>query len=144
MYSYTECFITVTTPHVVDPKNPGAVDEIVHLGDHWNEEGLRAHKKEILALNQEIGRLFKRACFVVQKGDEDTGIKHIIIAHFSRSFSNCLDCRYFSTLKPFPFKIPRASRIGTSTGFQDIEARRQKVLARILELAQEVNGKQGS
>ncbi|MCS5695625.1 hypothetical protein NZJ93_05905 [Desulfofundulus thermocisternus] len=28
--------------------------------------------------------------------------------------------------------------------FQDIEARRQKVLARILELAQEVNGKQGS
>ncbi|MGB9826861.1 MAG: PRK06851 family protein, partial [Desulfofundulus sp.] len=50
-----------TAPHVVDPKNPGAVDEIVHLGDHWNEEGLRAHKKEILALNQEIARLFKRA-----------------------------------------------------------------------------------
>ncbi|MDQ0287871.1 hypothetical protein J2Z49_003005, partial [Desulfofundulus luciae] len=21
---------------MVDPKNPGAVDEIVHLGDHWN------------------------------------------------------------------------------------------------------------
>lgn len=50
-----------TAPHVVDPKNPGAVDEIVHLGDHWNEEGLRAHKKEILALNREVGRLFRRA-----------------------------------------------------------------------------------
>ncbi|HHW43578.1 MAG TPA: hypothetical protein GXX25_07180 [Desulfotomaculum sp.] len=50
-----------TAPHVVDPKNPGAVDEIIHLGDHWNEEGLRAHKKEIMALNQEVGRLFKRA-----------------------------------------------------------------------------------
>ncbi|MCL6634788.1 MAG: PRK06851 family protein [Peptococcaceae bacterium] len=50
-----------TAPHVVDPKNPGAVDEIIHLGDHWNEEGLRAHKKEILALNQEVARLFRRA-----------------------------------------------------------------------------------
>ena len=50
-----------TAPHMVDPKNPGAVDEIIHLGDHWNEEGLRAHKREILALNQEIGRLFRRA-----------------------------------------------------------------------------------
>lgn len=53
--------IAETTPHVVDPKNPGAVDEIIHLGDHWNEEGLRAHKKEIMALNQEVARLFRRA-----------------------------------------------------------------------------------
>lgn len=51
----------VTTPHVVDPKNPGAVDEIIHLGDHWNEQGLRAYKKEILACNKEVGRLFNRA-----------------------------------------------------------------------------------
>lgn len=50
-----------TAPHVVDPKNPGAVDEIIHLGDYWNEEGLRAHKKDILAVNREVGRLFKRA-----------------------------------------------------------------------------------
>ncbi|NPV73578.1 MAG: hypothetical protein HPY89_07280 [Pelotomaculum sp.] len=45
----------------MDPKNPGAVDEIIHLGDHWNERGLRGNKKEILAINKEIGRLFKRA-----------------------------------------------------------------------------------
>jgi len=50
-----------TAPHVVDPKNPGAVDEIVYLGEYWNEEGLRAKKKEILALNKEVGRLFRRA-----------------------------------------------------------------------------------
>lgn len=50
-----------TAPHVVDPKNPGAVDEIIHLGDHWNEQGIRFKKKEILATNKEIGRLFKHA-----------------------------------------------------------------------------------
>lgn len=50
-----------TTLHVVDPKNPGAVDEIIHLGDHWNEKGLRGNKKEIIAINKEVGRLFKHA-----------------------------------------------------------------------------------
>lgn len=50
-----------TAPHVVDPKNPGAVDEIIHLGDHWNVKAIRANKKEILSCNKEVGRLFNRA-----------------------------------------------------------------------------------
>lgn len=50
-----------TSPHVVDPRNPGAVDEIIHLGDHWNEAGLRASREAILKLNREVGRLFRRA-----------------------------------------------------------------------------------
>ncbi|RJQ08725.1 MAG: hypothetical protein C4551_04770 [Bacillota bacterium] len=50
-----------TAPHVVDPKNPGAVDEIVHLGDYWDEAGMRGNRTEILALNREVGRLFRRA-----------------------------------------------------------------------------------
>jgi len=50
-----------TAPHVMDPKNPGAVDEIIHLGDFWNEDGMRAHKGEILRLNREVGALFERA-----------------------------------------------------------------------------------
>ncbi len=49
-----------TAPHVVDPKNPGAVDTILHLGDNWNEQGILANKKEILACNKEVGRLFNR------------------------------------------------------------------------------------
>jgi hypothetical protein len=47
-----------TALHGVEPKNPGAVDEIVHLGDFWNEAKLRAHKEEILATNRRISRLF--------------------------------------------------------------------------------------
>lgn len=47
-----------TTPHIVDPKNPGAVDEIIHLGDHWDEEGIRQHKQEIMGHNQRLRLLF--------------------------------------------------------------------------------------
>lgn len=50
-----------TAPHVVDPKNPGAVDEIIHLGDFWNEEGLRKNREKILRDNREVGRNFARA-----------------------------------------------------------------------------------
>lgn len=50
-----------TSPHVVDPRNPGAVDEILHLGDYWDEAGIRGGKHEILALNREVSRLFSRA-----------------------------------------------------------------------------------
>ncbi len=50
-----------TAPHVVDPKNPGAVDEIIHLGDFWDEEGMRNNREGILKENAEVGRLFGRA-----------------------------------------------------------------------------------
>jgi len=39
-----------TAPHVVDPVYPGVVEEIVNLGDFWNQEILRASKDEIKAL----------------------------------------------------------------------------------------------
>lgn len=50
-----------TAPHVVDPRNPGAVDEIIHLGDHWDTKGLMDNKAGILASNREVGRLFRCA-----------------------------------------------------------------------------------
>lgn len=50
-----------TAPHIVDPKNPGAVDEIIHLGDYWHEEEMRKHKTAILQINREVGRCFRRA-----------------------------------------------------------------------------------
>jgi len=37
------------------------VDEIIHLGDYWDEEGITRYKAAILQQNQEIGRLFRRA-----------------------------------------------------------------------------------
>lgn len=50
-----------TAPHVVDPKNPGVVDEIIHLGDFWDEDKMRKNKEAVLKSNARVGRLFKIA-----------------------------------------------------------------------------------
>ncbi len=54
-------FIDGTAPHVVDPKSPGAVDEILNFGEFWDEEGIRVHKEDIIRTNKEIGAIFSRA-----------------------------------------------------------------------------------
>jgi len=50
-----------TAPHVVDPKHPGAVDEIINLGDYWNEAEIRKSRDEIVKLTREVSRLFNKA-----------------------------------------------------------------------------------
>ncbi len=47
-----------TAPHVVDPVCPGAIDEIINLGQHWDKAFLQQNRKELQTLNQE-----KAACF---------------------------------------------------------------------------------
>lgn len=50
-----------TAPHIVDPKDPGAVDEIINFGDFWELEGLEQNKKEIVECGKDISRSFRRA-----------------------------------------------------------------------------------
>lgn len=50
-----------TAPHVVDPKHPGAVDEIVHLGDYWDEPAMRKNTAGVVAGFTENARLFRCA-----------------------------------------------------------------------------------
>ncbi|WZL74590.1 PRK06851 family protein [Clostridiaceae bacterium 35-E11] len=50
-----------TAPHVVDPKHPGAIDEILNFGEFWNEDGIRANKSEIVKITRKTSSLFKRA-----------------------------------------------------------------------------------
>lgn len=48
-----------TAPHVTDPIYPGAVDEVLNLGDQWNEEGFMTSREDIINLTKEIGGYFK-------------------------------------------------------------------------------------
>ena len=50
-----------TAPHMVDPKNPGAVDEIVNLGRYWDRSILSKHKNKIVTLNKTIWKYFDNA-----------------------------------------------------------------------------------
>ena len=59
--SLSVAVIDGTAPHTVDPLYPGAVEEIINLGDHWNTALLKAHKKEIVACGQEIAECFNAA-----------------------------------------------------------------------------------
>ncbi|HZK54301.1 MAG TPA: PRK06851 family protein [Desulfosporosinus sp.] len=56
-----------TAPHVVDPKNPGAVDEIVNLGEYWDEAMIKQSRKEIIACNLKVTGYFQRAYFALQE-----------------------------------------------------------------------------
>lgn len=50
-----------TSPHIVDPKNPAAVDEILNMGDCWDRKEISKSKKEIIECNQKIAQTFQRA-----------------------------------------------------------------------------------
>ncbi len=50
-----------TAPHVVDPRYPGAVDTIIHLGDYWNEAGIRKNKQAVLTTTETTSMCFRRA-----------------------------------------------------------------------------------
>lgn len=50
-----------TPPHNIDPKYPGAVEEIFDLGLNWNQALLKKSKKEIISLTDEISGIFTAA-----------------------------------------------------------------------------------
>ncbi len=50
-----------TSPHIVDPINPGAVDSIIHLGDYWDQEGIRLNKQAIIDQGESISGIYQMA-----------------------------------------------------------------------------------
>ncbi|GBF12415.1 PRK06851 family protein [Tepidibacillus sp. HK-1] len=54
-------FVDGTAPHIVDPKFPGVIDEIINLGEFWDDKKLKENGKEIIKLTQDISANFKRA-----------------------------------------------------------------------------------
>lgn len=41
-----------TSPHVIEPKYPGAVETIINLGEAWDDSKLRLHRDDIISLTR--------------------------------------------------------------------------------------------
>lgn len=54
-------FVDGTSPHIVDPKTPGAVDTVLHMGDCWDGNAIARHKEAIMRTNRKIAEQFARA-----------------------------------------------------------------------------------
>lgn len=50
-----------TSPHIIDPVNPGAVDEIVDLGRFLDTDGLKQEKDKIISCGEMISGMFTAA-----------------------------------------------------------------------------------
>ena len=48
-----------TSPHVIDPKTPGAVDVILNFGDFWNDKMIGAEKDRIIEHNETCSRWYR-------------------------------------------------------------------------------------
>lgn len=55
------CLLDGTAPHVIDPRFPGAVDEIINIGQFWTRDRISEHRAEIIALSSSIAGCFSRA-----------------------------------------------------------------------------------
>ena len=53
--------IDATAPHTVDPKTPGAIDEILNFGEFWDVEKIEENRDKIKACNEDISECFQRA-----------------------------------------------------------------------------------
>lgn len=54
-------FVDGTAPHTIDPKIPGAVDEILNLGEFLDSNKLEKHTPQIMHINQNKSLLYKSA-----------------------------------------------------------------------------------
>lgn len=61
------CLLDGTAPHIVDPAFPGAVDEIINLGQFWEREKIAWSRDAIIELSEIISRCFSLAYLRLQE-----------------------------------------------------------------------------
>lgn len=54
-------FMDGTSPHIIDPKIPGAIDTILHLGDFWDTSKLKSCKDQIIKSDDYIKKWYNSA-----------------------------------------------------------------------------------
>ncbi|MBE5817906.1 MAG: hypothetical protein E7312_02515 [Clostridiales bacterium] len=84
--------VDATSPHVVDPKYPGAIDEIINLGQFWSEKGIIEMACDIVSTQSNISYEYSRAykylnaasyisadtCDMIERCTDNNGINSVI------------------------------------------------------------------
>lgn len=73
-----------TSPHMSDPVYPGAVDEIVDLGQFWDQNGIMKHKEEIIIASER-----KKSCF--ERGYRYLNAASFLLDDTEKIYRNALD-----------------------------------------------------
>ena len=60
-------FLDGTAPHTVDPKFPGAVDQILNFGRFWEKKKLMNYSQKIIDLSNEISYHFNKSYEILAK-----------------------------------------------------------------------------
>lgn len=100
-----------TAPHVTDPKYPGAVETIIHLGDHWQEENLRKNKENIIEEITANSNTYKRtykylaAAKIIHDDVEWSYGQAIDLLELNEYTNKIID--RFLTAQPYQKKLPR-------------------------------------
>ena len=55
------CILDGTSPHIVDPKYPIAIDEVLNMGDCLDTSKVSLNRNEIISVSSSISNLFNRA-----------------------------------------------------------------------------------
>jgi len=90
-----------TSPHETDARIPGAIDEIINLGDNWDKRWLNAKREDILALNTEKRTAYKTAySYLKIAGECANFIVKTIKEKFDFSKAHCVISEFCQKLSP--------------------------------------------
>lgn len=120
--------IDVTSQYAIMPRFAGVVEEVVNLGDYWNQSQLRDHKDEIFALADEISASLTSALVhinsVESEYDEFQGLLPALSENEMKSISQKLAVEIFGSqnLKVRKFFASAVTSFGVASYAQDLSA----------------------
>ncbi len=89
-----------TAPHAVDPKNPGAREEIIDLGAFWDSEKLGANYKKIKKLTDSKSKGYSMAYRYLSAAKNVRDINcHMVLPYFKEEKARRAIARLFSDIK---------------------------------------------
>ena len=101
-----------TAPHTVDPRVPGAREEILNLGQFWQGEKLREHRDTIMALSEKKSDVYAMALSMLSLAAECMRYRLSLLTPFvKRDKMDAAAGRFLAKYKPEKGRaVPRPMR----------------------------------